>query len=110
MNRQVSARGGWRRPKLEREPNGMAVVAQITKSVNTNRQEVRHARWNSSFSPPNRNSTQAASVERAVEIRWPNEMSPITPSERSGSRILVSQRASDFLWSPRLTMTLYGSS
>jgi hypothetical protein len=30
-----------RGPKLRRDPNGMAVVAQIGKSVNTNRQEVR---------------------------------------------------------------------
>lgn len=29
------------RPKLKRDPNGMAVVAQITNSVNTIRQEVR---------------------------------------------------------------------
>ena len=39
--REVSATGGKGRPNLRRNPNGMAVVAQFTKSVNTNRQEVR---------------------------------------------------------------------
>ena len=41
LNRQVSARGGRGRPKHKRDANGMAVVAQIAKSVNTIRQEVR---------------------------------------------------------------------
>ena len=62
MNRQVSARGGRRRPKLEREPNGMAVVAQIPKSVNTNRQEVRHARWDSVFSSRSTSSAQGVNT------------------------------------------------
>ena len=43
LNRSVSATGGRGRPNLERNPNGMAFVAEIAKSVNTNRQEVRLA-------------------------------------------------------------------
>jgi hypothetical protein len=38
-----------KRPKLGRGPNGVAVVAQIAKSVNTNRQEVRVASARSLF-------------------------------------------------------------
>lgn len=48
---------------LKRNPNGMAVVAQIPKSVNTNRQEVLSARRNSVFSSP---STSLAHVVRTT--------------------------------------------